>query len=134
MARIVRFAVPLLALGSLLAGCTLTVRPGHTTATVYGSGVLVWGHLDMSFGFPGLVVVERHSGPHHFDAVFRTPDSLHAVFFDVDQRMRDRGWYRLSYVEDFDRIRADYRRGLEEATVIVTREEYPDEFRIVIYD
>lgn len=134
MARFVRIAAPVLALTALLAGCTVTVRPGHTTATVYGSGVLVWGHLDMSFDFPGLVVVERHAGPHRFDAVIRTDDSLHGVYYSVDRRMRDHGWFRRSYIESFDHIRADYVRGPETATVIVTREGYRDEYRIVIYD
>ena len=70
MARAVRMAAPVLALPLLLAGCTLTVRPGHTTAMVYGPSVLVWGHLGVTFGFPGMVVVERHESPHHFNAVF----------------------------------------------------------------
>jgi len=134
MGRIVRIVSPVLALTLLLAGCTLTVRPGHTTATVYGSGVLIWGHLDMRFAFPGLVVVEQRSEPHRFDAVIRTDDSLHGVYYSVDQRMRDHGWFRRSYTVSWDRIRAEYVRGYEVATVIVSREGYPDRYRVVIYD
>lgn len=134
MARILRIVSAALALTLLLAGCTLTVRPGHSTATFYGSGVLVWGHLDVRFTFPELVVVERRSGPHSFEAVIRANDSLHGVYFAMDQRMRDHGWLRRSYVESWDHVRATYRRGSEVATVIVWREDYPDRFRIVIYD
>ena len=134
MVRAVRMAAPVLALTLLLAGCTLTVRPGYTTAAVYGPSVLVWGHLGVTFGFPGMVVVERHESPHHFNAVFDADASLHTVYADVDRRMRDRGWYRRSYVEGFDYIRAEYVRGGAVATVIVTRQDYPGRYRVVIYD
>lgn len=134
MARVVRIAVPVLALTLLLAACTLTVRPGTTTATFYGERVLVWGHLDISFAFPGLLVVERTVGPHHFEAVFATDASLHLVFAHVDRRMRERGWYRYGYVEGFDVVRAEYVRGPRAATVILTRLDYPDRYRLVIYD
>lgn len=132
MARILRIVSPLLVLAVLLAGCTVTVRPGRTTATFYGSGVLVWGHLDMRFTFPGLVIVTQSADPHHFEAVIRTDDSLHGVYYAVDQRMRDHGWFRRSYVETWDRIRATYVRGPELATVTVWREGFGDRYRIVI--
>lgn len=134
MTRTLRLFAVAAGLSLLLAGCTLTVRPGDTTATVYGQGVVVWGHLGVSFDFPGLVVIERNAGPHHFDTVFRSDTSLYGVYLDVDRRMLEHGWFRRSFDQSFDTIRATYDRGDQRAYVVVRREGFDGRYRLTIDD
>lgn len=134
MARTSRLMLFVTVLSVLLAGCTVTVRPGDTTATVQGQGVLVWGHLGVSFDVPGLVVIDRSEGPHHFDAVFRSGASLYEVYLDVDRRMLEHGWLRRSFDESFDAVRATYSRGGERAYVVIRRDGFDGRYRLTIDD
>jgi len=130
-------ALAALALATLLSGCTVAVRPGGsstTTTTVHSQGVIVWAHLGLEFHFPGVVVIERQAGPHHFNTVFRSDASLHAVYDDVDARMRARGWHRTRYDERRDRITAEYVRGRERAHVDVRQEGHSGRYRLKIDD
>ncbi|MEJ2359795.1 MAG: hypothetical protein P8Y13_17190 [Deinococcales bacterium] len=134
MTRTLRLFGLVASLSLVLAGCSLVVRPGETTATVQGQGVIVWGHLGVSFDFPGLVVIERSSRPHHFYAVFRSDADLYDVYLDVDRRMLEHGWVRRSFDESFDTIHASYTRGRERAFVSVRREGFSGRYRLTIDD
>jgi hypothetical protein len=124
-----------LALVALLSGCTLTIRPGEpSSTTVSSSGVIVWAHLGLHFSFPGVVVIEHHSGPHHFDTVFHSDASLYGVYGDVNRRMREQGWHRERYEEHHDRIIAIYVRGDQEAHVTVLQEGRSGRYRLRIDD
>jgi hypothetical protein len=130
-----RLAVVGLALAALLTGCTVAVRHGgSTTTTVRSSGVIVWAHLGLRFAFPGVVVVERHAGPHHFDTVFTSDASLRGVYGDVDERMRAKGWHRHRYEERNHRVTAVYVRGDQEARVTVVQEGRSGRYRLTIDD
>ena len=127
-------ALPL-ALAALLSGCTLTIRPGESSSTtVHSQGVIVWAHLGLHFSFPGVVVIERHSGPHHFDTVFHSDASLYGVYGDVNSRMRAQGWHRERYEERHDRIVAVYTRGDREAHVTVREEGRSGRYQLTIDD
>jgi len=128
-------ALATLALAALLSGCTVAVRHGgSTTTTVQTSGVIVWAHLGLRFSFPGVVVVERHAGPHHFDTVFRSDASLRGVYGDVDDRMRSKGWRRHRFEEHHHRVTAVYVRGGREAHVTVVQEGRSGRYRLTIDD
>jgi len=129
-------ALTALALAALLSGCTIAVRDGGSTTstTVRGGGVIVWAQLGLQFSFPGLVVVERHAGPHHFDSVFESEASLHGVYGDVDGRMRAQGWRRDRYEERHHRVIAVYVRGDRQAHVTVVQEGRSGRYRLTIDD
>lgn len=130
-----RLALAALALAALLSGCTIAVRHGgSTTATVQRPGVIVWAHLGLRFSFPGVVVIERHAGPHHFDTVFASDASLRGVYGDVDGRMRAEGWHRHRYEERRHRVTAVYVRGDREAHVKVIEEGRSGRYRLTIDD
>lgn len=123
------------ALAALLSGCTVAVRPGGPSKTTERSQqVIVWAQLGLQFHFPGVVVVERHAGPHHFDTRFRSDASLYGVYDDVDARMRARGWRRTRYQEKHDRIEAEYVRGGERSKVEVRQEGHSGHYRLKIDD
>lgn len=127
--------VPLaLVLAVLLSGCTITFRPGGTTTTVHAPTVIVWAHLGLQFSFPGVVVIERHAGPHHFDTLFDSGTSLRHVYGDVDGRMREDGWHRDRYEEHHGRIVAVYVRGGRVAHVTVIEEGRSGRYRLTIDD
>ena len=135
MRRIPLLALAPLALAVLLSGCTLTVRPGGSSSTpVHGQGVIVWAHLGLHLSFPGVVVVERHAGPHHFDTVFESEASLHRVYGDVDGRMRAKGWHREDVREHHHRVHAVYVRGDQRAHVTVVQEGESGRYRLTIDD
>lgn len=134
MTRTIRLFGLAVGLSLLLAGCALTVRPGETTATLQGQSVIVWGHLGVSFDFPGLVVIARNARPHHFYAVFRSGASLYGVYHDVDRRMLEHGWIRRSFDENLNTIHATYTRGHERAYVKIRREGFSGRYRLTIDD
>ncbi len=134
--RRTRPALLALALAALLSGCTVAVRDSgpRPSTTVQSGGVIVWAQLGLQFSFPGLVVVERHADPHHFDTVFESEASLHGVYGDVDGRMRANGWHRDRYEERNHRVIADYVRGDRQAHVIVVQEGRSGRYRLTIDD
>jgi len=134
MNRTLRLAGLVAGLALPLAGCAVTVRPGETAASVQGQGVIVWGHLGMRFEFPGLVVIDRGSRPHHFYAVFQSDASLYDVYLDVDRRMFEHGWFRRSFDESFDTIHAIYTRGRDRAYVVIRQESPGARYRLTIDD
>lgn len=129
-----RLAALFAALALLLTGCSVAVRPGRTAATAHTQGVIVWAHLGLRFDFPGVVVIERHAGPHRLDTVFRSDAGLRGVYVDVDRRMRDDGWHRRRFEERPNRITARYVRGHEQAHVVVVREGRSGRYRLTIDD
>ena len=134
--RTPRLALAALALAALLSGCTIAVRDGRSTTTTSArsGGVIVWAHLGLQFSFPGLVVVERHAGPHRFDTVFESEASLRGVYGDVDGRMRANGWHRDRYEERNHRVIAVYVRGDRQAHVTVVQEGRSGRYRLTIDD
>lgn len=121
-----------LALALLLGGCTVAVRPGSST-TVYSQGnVVFWAHLNLRFDFPGVVVISRSAGPHHFDSTFRSDASLYGVYGDVDRRMRERGWHRWRYQRHADRIIVEYEREGQQAHVLIVQEGRSGRYRMTI--
>lgn len=127
-------ALSALALVLLLSGCTVAVRPGTSTSSVHTQNVIVWADLGLEFHFPGVVVIERQAGPHHFNTRFRSDASLYGVYDDVDSRMRARGWRRTRYGERPNRITAEYARGGEHAHVEVQQEGRSGRYRLTIDD
>lgn len=132
MTRMLRLSGLAVLLSLFLTGCALTVQPGEAAGG--GQGVIVWGSLGVGFAFPGLVVIARHAGPHHFDTVFHSDTSLFGVYTNADRRMLEHGWIRRSFDESSDAIRATYVRGNERAYVVVRREGFSDRYRLTIDD
>jgi len=123
------------ALGLLLAGCTVTFRPGtSSSASVRGSGVIVWAQLGLHLDLPGVVIIERHSGPHRSDSVFDSNDSLDGVYRDVDGRMRAQGWHRDHHEEHHGKIVAVYVRNGQVVHVTVIEDGHHGRYRLTIDD
>lgn len=128
-------ALAVLALPLLLAGCTVTFRPGAPAPlSAGGTNVIVWAQLGLRLSLPGVVVLTHHDSAHHHDAVVRSSHSLRHVYDDVDGRMRDDGWRRRSYREEPGQVVAVYVRDGDTAQLKVVEDGHSDHYRITIDD
>lgn len=124
-----------LALPLLLAGCSVTFRPGTPAPVSVGNAnLIVWAQLGLRFSLPGVVVISHRDSEHHHDAVVSSSHSLRHVYDDVDGQMRDDGWRRQSYREEHGRVVAVYVRAGRVAQLTVADEGASGRYRIHIDD